>query len=560
MSGFNLADLFEIVVDAAPDREVLVAPSRRLTLAELDERANRLAHVLRGSGIGRGHHVGLQLVNGTEYVEGMLACYKLSAVPINLNFRYVEAELRHLYEDADLAAVIHHRQFSSRVASAARQTPMLQQLIVVEDGTDEQPPPGSVDYEHAIAAADPARPFNVARNGDDRYIAYTGGTTGLPKGVVWRQEDIFFAAMGGGDPFATGNVVNSPHELAERLPETGVTMLVTPPMMHVSAQWGVFLTLFTGGRVVFPSPGSLDPEATLRLIVAEHVNVLVIVGDAMARPLADAVRRAKEAGTPYDTSTLLAIGSGGATLSMTAKTQLSQLLPNAMIVDGLGSSETGILGTRPHAAGDTSPGSRFSVNAHTQVLDDDGQPVTPGSGIAGRLARQGRLPLGYYKDEPKTKATFLDINGERWAVSGDRALVEADGTVVLLGRGSTCINTGGEKVYPEEVEAALWSAPEVADAVVVGVPDARWGERVVAIVKPAAGGKPTLEDLSEHVRGQLAGYKMPRNLILVDAMQRTPAGKPDYAWARKLATKASEGQPVSPAGTLTPQGGILEQS
>ncbi len=547
MSGFNLADLFEIVVDADPNREALVAPSRRLTLAELDARANRLAHVLRGLGIGRGHHVGLQLVNGTEYVEGMLACFKLSAVPVNLNFRYAETELRHLYEDADLAAVIHHRQFSSRVASVAHQTPLLKHLIVVEDGSAELSPPEAVDYERALAAADPARPLNVARNGDDRYIAYTGGTTGLPKGVVWRQEDIFFAAMGGGDPAAAGNVVKRPHELAERLPETGGTMLATPPMMHVSAQWGVFLTLFTGGRVVFPPPGSLDPEATLELMVAEHVNVLVIVGDAMARPLADAMRRAKEAGSPYDLSALLAIGSGGATLSMTAKSQLSQLLPNAMIIDGLGSSETGILGTKPHEAGDTSRGSRFSVNTQTQVLDDDGQPVAPGGGVVGRLARQGRMPLGYYKDKHKTKATFLDINGERWVVSGDSALVEADGTVVLLGRGSTCINTGGEKVYPEEVEAALWSTPEVADAVVVGVPDGRWGERVVAIVKPAAGETPTLENLSAQIRGQLAGYKVPRSLLLVDTVERTPAGKPDYTWARRLATmQANESKPVSP--------------
>ena len=541
MSGFNLADLFEIVVDAAPDREALVAPSRRLTLAELDERANRLAHVLRGLGITRGQHVGLQLVNGTEYVEGMLACFKLSAVPINLNFRYVEDELRHLYEDADLTAVIHHKQFSSRVASAARESPLLRHLIVVDDGGAEQPPPEAIDYQRAIATADPARPLNAARNGDDRYIAYTGGTTGVPKGVVWRQEDIFFAAMGGGDPFASGNVVNSPHELAERLPEAGGTMLAAPPLMHASAQWSVFLTLFAGGRVLFPPPGRLDPEAILRLMVEEHVNLLIIVGDAMARPFVGAMTRAKEAGSPYDLSALLAIGSGGATLSLTVKSQLAQLLPNAMIIDGLGSSETGILGTKPHESGDTSPGSRFSVDTHTKVLDDDGHPVAPGSGVVGRLARRGRMPLGYYRDEEKTKATFLDFNGERWAVSGDRALVEPDGTVVLLGRGSTCINTGGEKVYPEEVEAALWSAPEVADAVVVGVPDARWGERVVAIVKPAGGEVPTLEDLSKRVRGQLAGYKVPRSLILVETVERTPAGKPDYTWARKLATAKTSG-------------------
>ncbi|HEU5033130.1 MAG TPA: acyl-CoA synthetase [Mycobacteriales bacterium] len=535
MSGFNLADLFERVVDAAPDREVIVSPARRLTYRQLDARANRLAHVLASYGIGAGDHVGLQMVNGSEYLEGMLAAFKLSAVPVNVNFRYVESELRYLYDDADLLAVIHHRQFSPRVAAAAAQARTVKHLLVVADGSSEEMAAGAAEYEEALAGASPARPDGSARTGDDHYIAYTGGTTGLPKGVVWRQEDIFFAAMGGGDPFHSGNYVKTPEELVERVPETGATILTTPPLMHVSAQWGVFHTMYGGGRVVFPTAGAFDADATWRLVADEGVNVLTIVGDTMARPLAEALRRAGAEGTPYDTSSLLAIGSGGAVLSTTAKAQLVELLPNVMVVDGFGSSETGILGNKLHVAGDASTAPRFTVNAQTQVLDDAGRPVQPGSGQVGRLARKGHLPIGYYKDETKTAQTFLHVDGERWVLPGDMATVDEDGTVVLLGRGSTSINTGGEKVYPEEVETALMTSPEVADAIVVGIPDEQWGERVVAVVKPAAGSTPSLESLQQHVRATLAGYKVPRALVLVPKVERTPVGKADYKWARETA-------------------------
>ena len=535
MSGFNLADLFERVADTVPDREVVVSPSRRLTFGQLDERANRLAGVLAGAGIGAGDHIGLQLLNGSEYLEGMLAAFKLSAVPVNVNFRYVENELRHLYDDADLVAVIHHRRFSPRVAAAADAAPKVKHLLVVDDDSGEDVAGGAVDYEQALSDASPARPDGSARTGDDRYIAYTGGTTGLPKGVVWRQEDIFFAAMGGGDVFQSGNFISTPEEIVERIPEVGGTILTTPPLMHVSAQWGVFHSLFAGGRIVFTPPGAFDADAIWKLVADEGINILTIVGDAMARPLADAYAKAKDGGTAYDASSLIVIGSGGATLSATAKARLGELLPTLMIVDGFGSSETGIVGNKLHASGDTSTSPRFTVNAQTNVLDDDGKPVEPGSGKVGRLARKGHVPLGYYKDEKKTAATFLEIDGERWVLPGDNATVDEDGTVVLLGRGSTSINTGGEKVYPEEVETALMTSDDVADAVVVGLPDDRWGERVVAVVKAAPGANPTLESLQQHARASLAGYKVPRTLVLVDALERTPAGKPDYKWAKEKA-------------------------
>jgi acyl-CoA synthetase (AMP-forming)/AMP-acid ligase II len=539
VAGFNLADLFERVADAVPDREVIVSPARRLTFARLDERANRLANVLTGLGVKAGDHVGLQLLNGSEYIEGMLAAFKLSAVPVNINFRYVEGELRHLYDDADLVAVIHHQQFSPRVGAVAPDAKTVEHLVVVADGSGAEIAAGAIDYETVLAAAAPARPDGGARTSDDHYIAYTGGTTGMPKGVVWRQEDIFFAAMGGGDVFQSGNFIATPEELLERLPEIGGTILTTPPLMHVSAQWGVFHSLFAGGRVVFPPQGAFDADAIWTLVSKEGVNILTIVGDAMARPLADAYAAAARAGTPYDASSLFVVGSGGAVLSTQAKAKLTELLPSLMVVDGFGSSETGIVGSKMHVAGDTTTAPKFTVNAQTQVLGDDGKPVEPGSGQVGRLARKGFVPLGYYKDEAKTKATFLVVDGERWVLPGDNATVDADGTVVLLGRGSTSINTGGEKVYPEEVETALMTHDAVSDVIVVGVPDERFGERVVAVIAPSAGATPSLEALQEHARASLAGYKLPREMVIVDDVVRTPAGKPDYAWAKRTAMEGT---------------------
>jgi acyl-CoA synthetase (AMP-forming)/AMP-acid ligase II len=535
LSGFNLADLFERVADAVPDREVIVSPARRLTFAQLDERANRLANVLLDLGVEAGEHIGLQLLNGSEYIEGMLAAFKISAVPVNVNFRYVEGELRHLYDDADLVAVIHHQQFSPRVAAVFPKAETVRNLIVVRENSGADIAADSIDYETALAEARATRPDGSERTGDDRYIAYTGGTTGLPKGVVWRQEDIFFAAMGGGDVFQSGNFIATPEEIVERIPETGGTILTTPPLMHVSAQWGVFHSLFAGGRIVFPPHGPFDADGIWHLVATEGVNILTIVGDAMARPLADAYEAAAAGGSPYDASSLFVVGSGGARLSTQAKAKLTDLLPSLMVVDGFGSSETGIVGSKMHVSGDTTTEPKFTVNAQTQVLDDSGRPVQPGSGQVGRLARKGFVPLGYYKDEAKTRATFLQVDGERWVLPGDNATVDADGTVVLLGRGSTSINTGGEKVYPEEVETALMTNQAVADVVVVGVPDERWGEQVVAVVAAAKGQTPTLDALQQHARDSLAGYKLPRALVLVDKVERTPAGKPDYAWAKKIA-------------------------
>jgi acyl-CoA synthetase (AMP-forming)/AMP-acid ligase II len=530
MSSFNLAELFESIVDKVGDRVAIASPGRRLTYAELDERATRLAHHLASQGIGDGDHVGLQLLNGSEYLEGMLAAFKLRAVPVNINHRYVERELVHLFDDADLVALVVHGAFTERVANVVSSIPSLRHVVVVDDGTSVAAGLDAVDYEDALAAASPVRDFED-RSGDDRYIAYTGGTTGMPKGVVWRHEDLFFAALGSGDPTLDKGPITDPAELPGRLPDFPMTQLCAPPLMHVSAHWGAFNTFFGGGKVVLLGPGRLNGDEVWRTVAAEGVNVLTVVGDAMARPVLDALA----ADPSHDTSSLFALASGGAILSPATKAQIAELLPHALVVDAFGSSETGLAGSRASGADDTTGAARFLVDERTKVLDDDLRPVVPGSGVVGRLARRGHVPLGYHKDETKTGAAFVTLDGERWVLPGDMATVDEDGTVVLLGRGSGSINTGGEKVFPEEVEGVLKGHPAVFDVLVVGLPDERWGETVVAVVALRPGHDLTLDELAAHGREGLAGYKLPRKLVVVDEVPRATNGKPDYARARELA-------------------------
>jgi acyl-CoA synthetase (AMP-forming)/AMP-acid ligase II len=520
VATFNLADLFELVADAASDRIAMIAGERRLTYAELDERANRLAHHLQGLGVGEGDFVGLHLLNGTEYAEGMLACFKLRAVPVNVNFRYVEDELKHLFTDADIVVNICNARFADRVEAIRDDLPKLREVIVVEDG-----------YEQALADASPDRDFGP-RSSDDLYCAYTGGTTGLPKGVIWTHEDIFFAGMGGGDVFHAGNYVTEPEELVERLPNPGLVALATPPLMHVSAHWLLFSVMFGGGTMIVTPEGRFDPKTIWDLVSKEGVNMLIIVGDAMARPLADELAADRDA---YTTTSLLVVGSGGAVLSATTKEKLANLLQTTMIVDGYGSSETGTMGRQATGAGQSAGGARFDMGETTKVIDDDGNFVEPGSDVIGRLARTGNIPLRYHKDPEKTAKTIIEAGGKRWVIPGDYAKVHEDGTIELLGRGSVSINTGGEKVYPEEVETVVKDHPDVFDAVVVGVPDERWGERVVAVIRPTEGATPTIESIQEYCRTKLAGYKVPREMCVVDEIVRSPAGKTDYRWAKEHA-------------------------
>jgi fatty-acyl-CoA synthase len=531
--AFNLADLFEVVADACPERLALVAGEVRLTYDELDRRANRLGHHLLAHGVGPGDHVGIYAWNRAEWIEAMLGAYKARAVPINVNYRYVADELRYIFDNADLVALVFERAFTPKIEVVLPELPRLRHLIVVDDHTDSQNV-GAVPYEDALAGASPERDFDP-RSPDDLYILYTGGTTGLPKGVMWRSEDIFFGAMGGGN-FA-GPPAERPEDLARSAANDPVVACVTAPLMHGGGQWVTFITFTTGGTVVLYTGRRYDPAEIWRITARERANSVMVVGDAMARPLAEAL--GPLAGS-LDLSALAVIASGGAILSKAVKQQLRSALPDVMVIDSFGASETGANGSVMDI-GAPAAGPRFTMGEHTTVLGDDLRPVTPGSGTVGRLAKRGHIPLGYYKDEGKTAATFLhDADGVRWVVPGDFATIEADGAITLLGRGSVSINTGGEKVFPEEVEAALKAHPDVFDAVVVGIPDERFVERVVALVAPRPGATPTLDSLREHCHISMASYKAPRQVHLVEAIERTPAGKPDYRWARARAIEAGD--------------------
>ncbi|WP_406369441.1 acyl-CoA synthetase [Streptomyces sp. NBC_00647] len=539
---YNLADLFESVVDVVPDREALVyidrpgtGAERRLTYAQLDAAANRVAHHLIDSGIRPGEHLGLHLYNGIEYLQTVLACLKARVVPVNVNYRYVEEELAYLYQDADLAALVFDAEFTDRVAAARPRAPRLRHLVRVgtpASGADAPDAMSMVDFADAAAAGSPVRGF-PARSADDQFIIYTGGTTGMPKGVMWRQEDLFFAGLGGGAP--TGDPVTRPEELAERVAAggAGITFFPTPPLMHGTSTLTAFIAFNFGQRVVLHR--KFAPEEVLRTIERERVTSVSLVGDAMLRPLIDALNGPLK-GT--DCSALFSVSSSGAIMSDTVREQFQALVPNVMLLNNFGSSESGFNGT---ATPDSGPerGFRIRVNSRTQVVDPvTHEPVTVGE--PGRVAQRGHVPLGYYNDPKKTAETFFRKGDERWVLLGDMATVDEEGIVTVLGRGSQCINTGGEKVYPEEVEQALKSHPDVYDALVAGVPDPKWGNRVAAVVQLREGApSPSLDDIQTHCRTHLAGYKIPRRLVIADSIQRSPSGKADYRWARSVAANAT---------------------
>ncbi len=535
---YNLADQWEAVADRVGDREAVVCGGRRLTYAQLEGRANRLANHLSAEGVGPGDFVGCYLTNSTEYLETLLACFKLRAVPVNINYRYVTDELRYLFNDAGLVAVVCQQQFGPRVAEIARDVPTLRHTLVVADDSGLDPSldrvPGGTDYDAALGAAPSDRPVVDGRGDDDLYVIYTGGTTGMPKGVVWRMGDAFFGCIGGGDPMRLNGPVASPEEMVGRIIDFDFVFYALAPLMHAAAQWVSFMWLLCGAKVVLHT-GPFDPEVVWRTIEEEKVSTTTVVGDAMARPLCDAW---DEHG-PYDTSTLFAFSNGGAPLTAGTKARLQSMMPGVVLTDGFGSSETGIQGSqRLEPGADAGSVTRFdNVMDGTKVLDESHREVAPGSGVIGRVAHTGYLPLRYHNAPEKTAETFVEIDGRRYVLSGDMATVEADGSIVLLGRGSVSINTGGEKVYPEEVEGVLKGHPAVYDVVVVGVPHERWGEQVTAVVQPTPGTVVVLEELVEHCRGQLAGYKLPRDVVVVDAVVRSPAGKADYRWARTVAAE-----------------------
>jgi 3-oxocholest-4-en-26-oate---CoA ligase len=548
----NVAALHEAIAAAVPNRECIVAPSRRLTWHEVTDRTRRLAGILAGAGMGlRGDpdpgagpawesphdHVALYLHNGPEYLEGMLGAWKARCAAINVNYRYVAGELAYVLRDSAAVAVVYHAAFAPTLAEVLPAVPGVRLLLQVDDDSGTGLLDGAVDYEAALAAADPLAPDGLAP--DDRYILYTGGTTGMPRGVLWRQGDFLATCLG---------VKGTIGDLAATATRRGASLRTLPaaPFMHGAAHWNAISAFVSGGTVVVPDrPTRFDPEDVLATLERERVTALQIVGDPFARPLLDRMDA-----RPYDLSTLRFLLSGGAVLSPSVKAQLLERVPGLRIVDVLGSSETG----RQAVAGAQTPapparaavgadsvsraGPRFRPGDHAVVLSEDrSRRLAPGERAIGWLAQAGRVPLGYLGDAAKTAATFPVIDGTRHAVAGDRVRLLADGTIELLGRDSVTINTGGEKVFAEEVERVLVTHPSVADAIVTGRPSELWGQEIVAVVAPRAGADVSelQGELRAHCRTSLAGYKVPKAFCWVEQVVRSPAGKPDYAWARAVA-------------------------
>lgn len=526
MPSFNLADLFESVVDVVPDRLALVAGKQRLSYRQLDNRANQLANYLASRGIAAGDHVAIYAYNRAEWVEAMWACFKLAAVPININYRYVEDELRYIFDNADIKAVILEAEFLPLVQTIEPDLPLLREKLVI-DGAAGAPH----NYEIALQSQSEQRP-QAKRGDDDLYMLYTGGTTGMPKGTLWHHKAIFYGALQGGNP--AGEPIAAPEQLADivKTHTTPFASLCPAPMMHGGGMWYCMIYQLSGNSFVLYSERSFDAHKLLELAAREQVANLIVVGDAMARPLADALTLHR-----YDISSLFVIGSGGAILSPAVKNQLKTLLPNVLIMDSFGASETGSAGMVMDHDKAESEGPTFTLSDSVAIVDEETlEPIPPGSDRRGLLAKSGAIPFAYYKDEAKTAATFkTDARGVRWVIPGDYARVLSDGRIELLGRGSMCINSGGEKIYPEEVEACLKAHPDVFDAGVVGVSDERYGAKVVAVIKLRDDQSASEQELADFCRSKLAAYKCPRTWLFSDDIPRTPVGKPDYRKLKALA-------------------------
>ncbi len=550
---FTVPAVARAVASAIPDRDYLIQGERRFSYRQVIERAGRLANYLHSRGLGchtersaiAGHETGQDLLgiyayNGNEYVEALLGSFLARVAPFNVNFRYVKSELQYLLADSGASALVYHAAFAPRVAEILPDLPRLRVLIQIADDSGNDLLYGAVDYEDVIGSSEPEPP-PVQHSPDDLYVLYTGGTTGMPKGVLWRQHDIFMTSFGGRN-IMTGEPADSVDQIAAAAAAApGTKLMVLPPLMHGAAQWTVMTALTTGQSVVFPSVvDHLDAEDVVRTIERERVSVVTVVGDAMARPLVAAIEKGLEKGTA-DVSSLAVIANGGALLTPYVKQRLIEALPNAVVVDGVGSSETGAQMHHMSMSGAVSTGT-FTAGPDTFVAAEDLTAILqPGHDGIGWLAQRGHVPLGYNGDAAKTAATFPVIGGVRYAIPGDRARHRADGTIELLGRDSVTINSGGEKIFAEEVETAIASHPAVVDVVVAGRPSERWGQEVVAVVALAAGASADADDLVAHAAQSLARYKLPKAVVFRPTIERSPSGKADYRWAREQA--AEEGNP-----------------
>ena len=526
-SQFHLADLFETVARTVPDRVALIGDSARYSFAEINDRCDRLAAGLAAQGIGRGDAIGLYLYNAPAYLEAFVAACKLGAVPYNVNYRYRADELRYLFANADSAAIIHGAEFSPIIRDVRAHVPTLKLTIAVADGSGEDIS-GSVDYD-SLLAHESGGPWE--RSEQDYLLCYTGGTTGMPKGVMWPHRAFFFACAGGAGFFNPHGPAQTPADIESRARD-GYPLKLFPlaPLMHMAAMWALWGALLNGVTIILDEGRAFDPERMLDTAEREGANMIQFVGDAMATPLRDVLRAHPGR---WNLAHVVNLGSGGAVFSQHLKDDLKQLVPSAGITDGLGASETGMSGLAEKSDEGVM---RLPANEYQQVVVDGRIGIV---GETGFVARTGNTPIGYYNDPVKTAETFITIDGKLWAVSGDAGRLDDDSKITVFGRGSTCINTGGEKVFPEEVEEALRTHPAIFDAVVAGQPDERWGERVIGIVSARAGvAQPAYEDVKAFLADKLAGYKLPKALVWVDEVKRSPAGKQDYRWAKDIAEKA----------------------
>lgn len=552
---FNLALVNETVAATLPDKEAVVFGDRRFTYSQLAERSRRLANYLHAQGLGvhtdRGDlqphesgqdHVGIYLYNGNEYIESMLGTFKSRTVPFNVNYRYVAEELRYIFDNAKAKAIIYHAAFAPTLAELLPEMPDVRVLIQVADDSGNELLDGAVDYETVIADSPDELP-DIGHSPDDLYMVYTGGTTGMPKGVLWRQHDIFMNAMGG-KQIGTWELMTSYEQLEERArnnADGGMKLMPLPPLMHGAAQWAVFMMLAEGSSVIMPRHSlSLDAKDIWQTAEREGVMSIALVGDAMAKPLIEEF----EAGD-YDASQLFVVGNGGATFSPAMKARFLENIPHLFLHDSIGSSEAGAQASQLTTAG-TDGNMSFSPGPGAVVVNDlVTEILEPGHEGIGWLAQEGYVPLGYLGDANKTAATFPTINGVRYVVPGDRAIHHADGIIELLGRDSQCINSGGEKIFVEEVETAISSHPAIQDVVVCGRPSERWGNEVVAIIalteeaRTGSNGAVDEAELEAHAAKSIARYKLPKAWVFKDKIQRSPSGKADYRWAKRVATDAS---------------------
>ena len=543
---FNLADIFEVVAQAVPSRTAFVCGPQRLSFAQLDERATRLASALRAQGVQRGHHVGIQLHNSAAYLETFFACCKLGAAPVNVNYRYVADELAYLFRTLELRALVHGEAFEAEVTKALPQVPTLALRVPVGPSTTTTNAADTgvrcMSFDSLMASGSPQLE-DPDRSGDDIFMLCTGGTTGLPKGVMWPHRSLFMAALGGGGIYFRRPPIAAPEELATLVPAgPALTYFAVAPLMHGAAMWATLISLFAGHTVVVNDEPAFDAAHVWDIVVRDGVNILSIVGDAMALPLVQALER--EPGR-WNLQRLMVFGNGGAVFSRHLQDRLKACVPHVMVNNGMGSSESGLVGGGDKPVGDKEGLIRITPRPDLAVIDESHQLRTA-PGDEGTLARTGYTPVGYYGDPKKTAETFVTIEGRLWVLTGDRARIDDNGDYLVLGRGSGCINTGGEKVFPEEVEEAARRCAAVRDVLVVGLPDERWGQRVTAVVEPELGQAFDRAEFDRVCRAHLSGYKVPRTVVLAERIRRSPAGKADYAWAKSFAETAA-GEQQAPA-------------